>query len=160
VGIPVGLVALFRTITEPIQAGADRAFAILLVSAVLLSPLGWIYYFWLPVGPVAAIAHSWWIERSKNAGEARNPIRTAIGSFFLVSMAGMVCPTFLVTSLQPSALATLLIGSIPFWSLALLWLVLILEGFDLPLVRAQVASMWVDRAAGRCPDRKLVSGSP
>jgi hypothetical protein len=159
-GIPAGIVALLRTLADPIREGADRAFAILLVSAVLLSPLGWIYYFWLPMGPVAAIAYGWGAERTRRAGGASGLIGSPSGNLFLVSMAGMACPTFLVTSFQPSALATLLVGCIPFWSLLFIWLALILDGLDPRLVRARIASMWSDRSPGQCADHKLVSGSP
>jgi hypothetical protein len=139
-GIPAGLAALLRSLSDPLSEGTDRAFAILLVSALLLSPLGWIYYFWLPVGPIAAIAREWWMDRSEKKIDGGS---TAIGSpswyLFLASMVGMVIPAFFSLTLQPSALATVLIASIHFWSLVLVWLALMLDGLDLRRTRAQVS---------------------
>jgi hypothetical protein len=34
----------------------DRSFALLLLCALLVSPLGWMYYLWLAAGPLAALA--------------------------------------------------------------------------------------------------------
>ena len=101
-GIPAGLVALYRTFTDPVSEGTDRAFGILLVSAVLLSPLGWIYYFWLPVGPIVATVHAWWIERSKEACGGNMLIGSPSGYLFLSSMVGMAVPVFFFNLLQPS----------------------------------------------------------
>jgi hypothetical protein len=157
-GIPAGLVALVRTLTDSSSEGTDRAFAILLVSALLLSPLGWIYYFWLPVGPIAAMARDWWIERSKIVGGGRTAIGSPSGYLFLASMMGMTTPMFVASTLQPSALATVLIASIHFWSLVLVWLALILDGLDLRPARARVIP-FVRLMRGSWGGPKLISGS-
>jgi hypothetical protein len=159
-GIPAGLLALFRTLIDPLRQGTDRSFAILLVSAVLLSPLGWIYYFWLPVGPIAATAHAWWIGRAQRVDKITMPVGSPSCYLFLVAMVGMACPTFLVFSFQPSPLATLVIGSIHFWSLLLVWLSLMLDRLDLGPARTWIASAYRDRSPGRWTESKLVSGSP
>ena len=52
----VGVVTLAVTIRDRAPDAIDRAFALLLVAAQLMSPLGWIYYLWLPAGPLAAVA--------------------------------------------------------------------------------------------------------
>jgi hypothetical protein len=143
-GIPAGLVALYRTLGDSSSRSTDRAFGILLVSALLLSPLGWIYYFWLPVGPIAALARVRWIERSRPVGDGCRASGSPSGYLFLASMIGMVVPAFVSSVFQPSALATILIASIHFWSLVLLWLALILDGLDL-----RAAGAWI--RAGRRP---------
>ncbi len=91
-GIPVGFVALLRVLTNSSSHGTDRAFAILLVSALILSPLGWIYYFWLPVGPIAAMARDWWIERSEQVSRGSTAIGSPSWYLFLASMVGMTTP--------------------------------------------------------------------
>ena len=47
-GRPGGVIGLAH---RPFENRIDRAFGLLLVSALLLSPLGWTYYFWLPLRP-------------------------------------------------------------------------------------------------------------
>jgi Glycosyltransferase family 87 len=159
-GIPAGFVALLRTVTDPLSEGTDRAFGILLVSAVLLSPLGWVYYFWLPVGPIAATARGWWIERSKMVRRGSAPIGLPSGYLFLASMVGMAAPAFLSVAFQPSAMATLVYGSIHFWALALMWLALIFDRLDLRLSHARIASVCLANSPWRRIDTELVTGSP
>jgi hypothetical protein len=158
-GIPVGLIMLYRTLTSPVTEGTDRAFAILLVSAVLLSPLGWIYYLWLPVGPIAATARAWWIERSIKVGGTSTSIATPSWYLFLASMMGMAVPVPFSTALQPSALATFLIGSIHFCSLLFIWIALMIDRLDLRLLRTQVESVCLANSRGRWTDPALLSGS-
>ena len=50
------LAALWRDDTRD---AVDRGFFLVLLGAQLISPLGWIYYFWLPAGPAAALFLSW-----------------------------------------------------------------------------------------------------
>jgi hypothetical protein len=98
--------------------GVDRGFALLLVGALLVSPLGWVYYLWLPVGPILALAVAWRLSD-------RRPRAIAI-----VSMAAavcLVCPLILVTAWQPSGWRTLTLGSAYFWGTLLLWTALLLD---------------------------------
>src|SRR5262249_40564779 len=37
------------------EAGTDRGWAVLLLGALLVSPLGWVYYLWIALWPVAAV---------------------------------------------------------------------------------------------------------
>lgn len=70
-GIPAGLLALIVSLTDSSEKQTDRAFGILLVSALLFSPLGWTYYFWLPLGPIASLTAGWWRDRPGPIGEER-----------------------------------------------------------------------------------------
>jgi hypothetical protein len=159
-GILAGLAALVRTLTDSSNQNTDRAFAILLVSALLLSPLGWIYYFWLPVGPIAALAREWWIERSKTVRDGSWASGSPSWYLLLAAAPGMATPTFVVLSMQPSALATLLISSIHFWSLVLVWLALILDRLDIRPARARIASVRPLESPGRWTDPEVISGTP
>jgi hypothetical protein len=98
----------------------DRAFAVLLVGALLISPLGWTYYFWLPLGPIALLAHGWWRDRDTASPWSRR--------LLLASLPGLMFPLFFCDIFQPSLWATLFVGNLYFVSLALVWLALVLDG--------------------------------
>ena len=129
--MPAGLAALSVSLTDPSRTGIDRAFGLLLVSALLLSPLGWTYYFWLPLGPTAAVATGWWRHRPARdgGGEAENPPWHRL--LLLLATPGLFSPAFATMFYQPLPLATLFYGGISFWSLLLVWLALIVDGLDL-----------------------------
>jgi hypothetical protein len=128
-GVPAGLLALAVSLADTSQAGVDRAFGILLVSALLLSPLGWTYYFWLSLGPVALSAAGWWHSRRGAIGEAQEGRSVWCRRLMLGAAPGLFYPILATTWGQPLPLATLFFGSIFFWSLLLVWLALILDGF-------------------------------
>ena len=138
--IPAGLVALLRTLTDLSEQSCDRAFAILLVSALLLSPLGWTYYFWLPAVPTATLARRWWNQRSIPVGKDGPTPRSLSWNLFLVAMPGLFIPITFALVGQPSALATIVIGGVSFWSLLLVWLALIVDGLDLRSMAASSIS--------------------
>ena len=128
--MPAGLAALSVSLSDPSRTGIDRAFGLLLVSALLLSPLGWTYYFWLPLGPIAAVATGWWRDRPARdgGGEAENPPWHRL--LLLLATPGLFSPAFATMFYQPLPLATLFYGGISFWSLLLVWLALIVDGLD------------------------------
>jgi hypothetical protein len=105
----------------------DRDFALLLLAALLLSPLGWTYYLWLPLGPLISLLHKWWLRPRISA----NPF-----SFFplswkqrllLAAVPGLVWPVTELSRFQPHAWATMSVGSIYFWSTFFLWAALIAD---------------------------------
>jgi hypothetical protein len=124
-GAPAGLLALAVSLNDASKTGIDRAFALLLVSALLLSPLGWTYYFWLPLGPVAVLARAWWSDRPVGEDEQIPAQRLLL----LLAMPGLFSPFFVTIFYQPQPLATVFYGGFVFWSLLLVWLALILDGF-------------------------------
>lgn len=80
---------------------ADRAVLILLLTALLASPLGWVYYLWMIIGPALVV----W---------RRPPAPVTAG------LIGLVVPHFLVWPFS-SALWGGTIGSLYAWSVLLLW---------------------------------------
>jgi alpha-1,2-mannosyltransferase len=97
------------------EENVDASFTLLTAAALLASPLGWVYYFWLPIAPaaatIAAAARSWsWAHR------------VAAGALAL----GMLWHGSATVWFQPSGLATLTVGSPYLWSLFGVWLWLLI----------------------------------
>lgn len=106
-------------VLDATEHAVDRAFAVLLLGAQLISPLGWIYYFWLPLGPVTVLAATWWRDRRSNVGRL---VLLATG------VAWLMWPLPAVTMLQPRSWATLVAGSAYFWGALALWCSLVSSG--------------------------------
>lgn len=108
-------------------ADIDRDFALLLLAALLLSPLGWTYYLWFPLGPLVALLRRWWLQ----APASTNPFPFFVLSWkhqlLLAALPGLVWPITALSLFQPHAWATVLIGSIYFWSTFCLWAALIAD---------------------------------
>lgn len=88
----------------------DRAFAGLLLTAQLISPLGWVYYLWFAAGPLLGL---WRSTRSRAAPSTK--------LFLALALPGLVCPLAFTIIWRTSALATVTIGSIYWWSTVFLW---------------------------------------
>jgi glycosyl transferase family 87 len=94
------------------EAGIDRAWAVLLLGSLLVSPLGWVYYLWIALWPVAAVI-----------GHAQPWTRRLPRDLLLIpGLAGWLW--FRRTALwgQPSVLASATFASMYFWALLALWL--------------------------------------
>ncbi len=102
----------FVAIRNRPAADADSAFLLLLLAALLISPLGWIYYLWLPLGPALA--------RFLSPGDRSEspPVRWLLW----LALPGLVWPLSMIFVGQPSGVATVTVGSIYFWSTLFLWL--------------------------------------
>jgi hypothetical protein len=88
----------------------DRAFGLLVLTALLASPLGWIYYAWLLLPPLAAL----WIS-----GPLRRwPIPSA---FLLLAIPGLLYPLRFTLVAQNRAWGSLLPGSIYSLTMLCLW---------------------------------------
>jgi hypothetical protein len=118
----------------------DRDFALLLLAALLLSPLGWTYYLWLPLGPLVALLYNWWLQ----SGMTASPFSFFLSSWkhrlLLAAVPGLVWPVTELSRFQPHAWATISIGSIYFWSTFFLW-------------AALIADWWVARGNAPTPYR-------
>jgi multisubunit Na+/H+ antiporter MnhB subunit len=122
--IPVGLalaiviavVTAWRTWPwQRARTDVDRAFAVLLVAALLVSPLGWIYYLPLATAPLLSLAMRRTLSIPGLAGTALVVI--ALGLLYL--------PLEVTAKGQPSALATLVLASAHGWGAILLWITLV-----------------------------------
>lgn len=115
-------------------SAVDRAFALLLSAALLISPLGWIYYLWLGLGPLVALAPGW--RKAPAAGVPRWQRR-----LLMLAVPGLVWPHFATFAFQPSAWPTPLVASAYFWSAAGLWGALLLD-------------VWADNRRASAPSRR------
>jgi hypothetical protein len=124
----VGVCSLRATMTDTASASSiDRDFAILLFAALLISPLGWTYYFWLPGGPLVACVHGWW--GLGVSGNPREDISLLLWRkrLLLFALPGLVWPFVATSVFQPHGWATVSIGSIYFWTILCLWGSLIVD---------------------------------
>ena len=96
----------------------DRAFALLLVAAILISPLGWIYYMPVAAGPIAAIVF---------AQERRGPWTWWSVLLGVIAIAGFYWPHPLLGAMQPNRWATLVFTSAYFWASLAAWTWLMTE---------------------------------
>ncbi len=99
------------------RAAVNHDFVLLLLGALLVSPLGWVYYWWLALPPMIAVVVGW----------GTSPCRPRSARLAAVGAPALVWPFPAVTLLQPSVLATATIGSVYFWATLLLWSAVLLE---------------------------------
>lgn len=93
--------AVWRLARSRRAADVDRGMAVVLLTALLLSPLGWIYYVPLVTGPILALA-------TRGRLLPRHPRGRAV---FVAGLALLYLPFEASEALQPSRLATLTLAS-------------------------------------------------
>ena len=116
----IGILTLVAVTLDRTESAVDRAFALLLSGALLISPLGWIYYLWLGLGPFSALALNW--HNHATGGVTRWRQRVLI-----LAVPGFVWPHFATFAFQPHAWATPVLASAYFWSMAALWCATLLD---------------------------------
>ena len=106
VGIAIVTLARVRAIRN-----IDRQFLLITAAALLLSPLGWVYYLWFLVPPLAATIHGW--ESVDLPGR---------GGLVCALLGFLVPPFFALSALSwAGGLGAATAGSVYFWALAALW---------------------------------------
>jgi hypothetical protein len=124
----MGLLTLLVALADRSPAGLDRAFALLLIGAVLFSPLGWIYYYWLALPPLAAVLVDWQRRSPLGANGGLFTRRNWRWWFLCLIVPALALPLWSTIWWQPSAVSTLLIGNLYFWIAFAVWLTLIVDG--------------------------------
>jgi hypothetical protein len=120
-------VSLAAAAADSGDRGVDRGFGLLLLAALLISPLGWTYYWWLALGPMVAVVGSWW---GREACPERSPVPNGgrwRRALLFVAVPGLVWPLPATFAFQPSAWTTVLPGSAYFWATLALWAALIAD---------------------------------
>jgi hypothetical protein len=123
----IGAVSLAVAAADSDDRAVDRGFGLLLLAALLISPLGWTYYWWLALGPMVAVVGSWWgrdARRERPAAPDTGGWRRAL---LLAAVPGLIWPLPATIAFQPSAWATVLTGSAYFWATLALWAALIAD---------------------------------
>jgi hypothetical protein len=119
----IGITTAIALTRAPRPASAfevDRLFAIASATAFLLSPLAWLYYDFLLVAPIVALAA---------APAWRTRARLAALVFAALSLA--LTPGMLAAG-QPSGAATVTLGSLYFWAVVALWLAAVVQRSPVP----------------------------
>jgi alpha-1,2-mannosyltransferase len=99
-----------RALLRNAAGSADYVFGVLLLTAQLVSPLGWIYYLWLIVGPATALFRSSRLQAS------------VLGDGLAVlAVPGLLVPYVVTTQGTDSPWFGLTLGSIYLWTTLLLW---------------------------------------
>lgn len=75
--VAIATLALALASFDKREGWCDRAMALLLVSAIFLSPLGWTYYLWWAVPPLAAA-----LIRERSIGSVRKALLVAAATIF------------------------------------------------------------------------------
>ncbi|MCA9470586.1 MAG: DUF2029 domain-containing protein [Nitrospirales bacterium] len=122
-----GGIALYIAANDSSPGNIDRAFAILIISAILISPLGWTYYLFLLLGPLTGLLVE--MERDTDRHEPRwaRRIRTLQILLACGIIPGLLVPLIRIPLADSSFLVTLTIGSAYFWSIFLFWIFLVLD---------------------------------
>lgn len=125
----IGAASLFvaARIIEP--SDVDRGFAIVMIAALLISPLGWTYYFWLPVGPTFALAYA----RGRESNASSKPPRAAFHAsktLVLAALPGLALPLYATTIAESSYTFALIINNMYFISLLSLFFSCLIDKFD------------------------------
>lgn len=107
--LSIGVMSFRRLLQSPPHF-VDHAFAILLLTAQLVSPLGWIYYLWLVAGPAAAV----FLTRKSHVCRLRDGL-------FMLALPGLFGPFSLTLVGSSSPWASLTLGSLYVWTTFFLW---------------------------------------
>ena len=96
----------------------EHALLILLVAAILVSPLGWVYYLPLAYGPILG-----WLGAGEHWSGLRR-LRPPVLWLLVAGLALLYTPQEVANAATHSALATLTLTSVYFWATVTLWSVL------------------------------------
>jgi len=116
-GAIVGAVALVTLMRDASERRVDRAFAGLLLTALLVSPLGWMYYVWFLAGPVLALWPTVFQRQSR--------VRDAC---IVAAVPGLLLPLYMTTVGSSSPWISLTLGSTYGWTLMALWCGVLIDG--------------------------------
>lgn len=107
--------------TDQSEQTVDRAFALLLLASLLLSPLGWQYYVFFSLGPLSTMIYSWWNDQKGHVSSGGCLHQTGRNILLYLSIPGLMVPIIALKLFQPNPIATAFLGSAYFWSILFLW---------------------------------------
>jgi alpha-1,2-mannosyltransferase len=103
------IVAILQLRRDHSPSAVDRAYAVLVVVSLLVSPLGWWYYIWIAAGPLAAL----WLTREERPSNARDLMLVPV-------VPGLILPLYVTSGFRHLAWTTPTLASLYGWTL--LWL--------------------------------------
>jgi hypothetical protein len=125
----IGIPTMVFTVHDHSDHSVDRNFALLQFSALLISPVGFTYYTWLPLGPLIISVYFWFLKNWKGNFLVSMRVNWLKIGMLLVASLGLIFPLPLTLLFQPLPFATFTFGSIYFWGFLSLWAFLILDSY-------------------------------
>jgi hypothetical protein len=123
----IGAITMMISGKSSSSGSIDRSFAVLFAGAQIISPLGWIYYHFLLMGPLSALLISWFSKRARNLHPAY--ILRIKMILVLVAAIGFAVPLPLTLIFQPNPWATIFPGSCYFFATVAIWGSLVIDWF-------------------------------
>ena len=111
------VVAYLRLRRDTAPPAVDHSFALLLLTALLVTPLGWVYYWWLLAGPLAGICLA----------------RRLDGRLVAAVLPGLLYPPLFVSQYGALWWVPPTIGSVYFWAALACWVFLVRPGAPSPV---------------------------
>lgn len=114
----VGVSALVLCTRDRSAEAIDRAFAGLLLTALLVSPLGWMYYIWLAAGPLAVL----WLRWAARPSRLRD-------ACLVVAVPGLLLPVYMTLAASNVPVGSITLGSAYGWTMLALWGAVMSDGW-------------------------------
>jgi hypothetical protein len=124
----IGLGTMTFSIWGSSKFAVDRSFAILFIGSQIISPLGWIYYLFLAVGPITALILSW--SQGNLDGVCAVQANKIKIYFLITALLLLFLPVPYTTTFQPHPWATILPGSAYFFAILGIWIYLAIDWFQ------------------------------
>jgi hypothetical protein len=110
--VAAGIICVSTLLRLRQSTSADEQLLLVTAAALLVSPIAWVYYFWLLVPSLTAVV----MQSVGNCSRWRKALLTA-------ALTGLLVPPVLPwMAVRWSGLATVSVGSVYCWSLVALWL--------------------------------------
>ena len=101
----------------------------MLLTALLVSPVGWQYYVFFSLGPLSTMIYFWRSDSARLISSKDRFLKIGRTVLLYLALPGMLVPFIAIHLFQPNRFATVTLGSIYFWSILCLWTSGILDGF-------------------------------
>ncbi len=121
------ILTIATSLLDPRTCSVDRDFALMLLAALLISPLGWVYYLWLPLGPFIGILVSSWQAGTGERFAIRSGPTAWRNRLFWAGLIALTIPPPVVDLIEHNPWATASLGSSYFWGALVLWASLFLD---------------------------------
>jgi hypothetical protein len=116
-GVAIGIVTIKTATRDQSPEAVDRAFAMLILAALLISPLGWMYYLCLAGGPIAALVKSLGTRHARARDVA-----------IALALPGLLIPLFVTTLWAGAPWNSATLGSLYGWTALWMWTAVWLDG--------------------------------